>query len=94
MDNLALHIQNSLQQPIQIDYYQILGVNRNSTIQQICTRFIPIYTAIAISRLLIIPPFNIKTPTKLIGSSLRLQKPLMFSTIVLQPLCSRKEEDL
>jgi phosphoribosylformylglycinamidine (FGAM) synthase PurS component len=49
MINLAAQIKTGLEQTIQVDYYKILGVNRNSTVQHICERSVLVNPVIEIS---------------------------------------------
>ena len=73
---------NNLEQEVDIDYYKVLGVNRNCSVQDICIQYLFIYSAIEISHLIIIPHFNIKIPIKLIKLSHMLHKHSMSSMIV------------
>ena len=79
---------NSMEQYADIDYYAVLGVTKNCTVQEICSQYTIFHPAIVISPSIVILPSSIRIPIKHISCSLRLLKPLMCSLIVHDVLCS------
>ena len=73
---------NNMEQYADIDYYEVLGVTKNCTVQDICSQYFIFHAAIEILHSIIIPLFSIRIPIRLINVSRRLLKPLMFSLIV------------
>ena len=75
-------LMNNLEQYVDTDYYKVLGVDRNCTLQDICCQYIYHHTAIETLHSTIIQPCNITTPIKHSASSRRLQKPSTCSSTV------------
>ena len=85
---------NDLEQYTDLDYYQILGVDRNCTLQQICTKYPPPHPATATSPSTTTQPYNTPTPIKPTEPSRNQLKPSMSSTIVVIVLFSLEKKDL
>lgn len=78
----------SLEQKIDIDYYQILAIPTNATPQLICQQYAPSHTATVKSPSKTTPLFTIPTLTRPIENSPKQQKPSMCFSIVPDPLRS------
>ena len=85
---------NNLEQHVQTDYYQILGVSLHSSLNDLCRKSFSSHTATAILLLPTTPPSSTIIPTKHIASFLRRLRPSMSSTIVLHPRRSGEEKDI
>ena len=87
-------LMNKLETYSSIDYYEVLQVNRSSTIPQICSKFFPSKVDIETSHSPITPPSSTPIPTKPTVSFHKQLKHSTCSTIVLKDRCRWEEEDL
>jgi hypothetical protein len=85
---------SSLEQPVAVDYYKILGVPKNAHTKLICAQYIHFDTATVHLPSPITPRSNIKILMKRIVALQRLRKPSTCFMIVLNELRSREAEYL
>ena len=77
-----------LDQKINVDYYKILGIKNNASIQEVCSRYHPYHLVIEILLYHIIQLYNTKILTEPINDSQKSQKLLMSCMIVILMLFS------